>query len=728
MKNLPAVILTLASLSCQFTYAQSDINHWETAVFNNDMWHYRPGLSEPEQNWRTLSFDDTAWMAGQGGFGYGDNDDNTIIPECPSVYLRIRFNVTDTSLISAAVLSMDYDDAFVAYLNDVEVARAGISGTHPAFDSPGADHEAKMYWGGSPEMFIIDRNMLKSLILPGDNVLAIQVHNSSTASSDLTSNVFLSFGITTSSEYYRPVPSWFIAPMGLVSSNLPILKIITAPGETIQDEPKITANMEIIDNQGGTRNFVTDPGNVYSGKVGIEIRGRYSASLPQKPYGFETRDPAANNLNVPLFGMPEENDWVLTANYNDKTFLRNYLAFELFRKMGHYATRTKYCEVILNDDYQGIYLFGEKIKQDKNRVDISGLRPDENAGDSLTGGYIFKTDYYTSADSWVSNWSPLNKPGADVYFVYYDPKPEDLTPIQKKYLKDYVNTFESTLYGSDFADKRTGYRAYLDVASFVDYFLLGEITRNVDAYKKSRFFYKDRDHKSRLIHSGPPWDFDWAWKDITEDCINFDQTDGSGWAYRVNECDPWPVAPSWEVRLLQDNDFANNIHDRYFTLRKSILSEQALNHIIDSVALLLDEAQGRHYNKWQILGINVGTPEYGDQPLTYTGEIDKFKGWITRRLSWLDKHMLGSAEGFNEGYKPVLRIFPNPATRELRLESDTIATQVMVFNITGVRVLDISGRMEYGTILDISGLRPGLYIIKVFFREGDVITRKFVKK
>lgn len=511
------------------------------------------------------------------------------------------------------------------------------------------------------------------------------------------------------------------------SSNLPIIKITTA-GQTIEDEPKITVDMEIISNPPGVRNLVSDPGNDYSGKVGIEIRGRYSASLPQKPYGFETRDTAGNNLNVRLLGLPEENDWVLTANYNDKAFLRNYLAFELFRKMGHYSTRTKYCEVVLNGDYEGIYLFGEKIKQDRNRVGIAGLRPDENAGDSLTGGYIFKTDYYTSSDSWLSNFSPLNKPGSDVFFVYYDPKPDQLTAAQKKYLKDFVNTFESILYGPDFADRKTGYRAYLDVSSFIDCFLLGELSRNVDAYKKSRFFYKDRDNRSRLIHSGPPWDFDWAWKDITEDCIHFNQTDGSGWAYKVNECNNWPVAPSWEIRLLQDPEFANNIHDRYFTLRKTILSETSINHVIDSVADLLNEAQERHYSKWQILGINVGTPEYGDQPSTYAGEIIKFKNWISRRLIWLDRHMLGSSSDLINKYTPILRIFPNPVSDNLHIESDTTILSIRVFNITGIQLVEKTVDSDYGTTLNISRLSPGLYIIRVCFQDGKVITRRFVKK
>ncbi len=450
--------------------------------------------------------------------------------------------------------------------------------------------------------------------------------------------------------------------------------------------------MKIINNGSGQENHISDPGNIYSGKVGIEIRGRYSASLPQKPYGFETRDAAGSNLNVPILGMPSENDWVLTANYNDKAFLRNYLAFDLFRRMGHYAPRTVYCEVVVNGQYQGIYLLGEKIKRDRNRVDIAKLNPDENEGNDLTGGYIFVNDYYSSSDSWLSNYSPLNKYGADVYFVYYYPEPEVITATQKAYLKDFVDSFENTLYSPGFKSRNSGYSAYLDVNSFVDYFIIGELSRNVDAYKKSRFYFKDKDSNGGLIHSGPPWDFDWAWKDITENCIHFNQTDGSGWAYRVNDCDNWPVPPSWEVRLMQDDAFANQIHDRYFLLRKTLLSETYLNHTIDSVATLLDEAQVRHYQKWKILGINVGTPEYGDQPETFSGEIEKFKSWINRRLTWLDANMVGKNSSGNDK-SAIYRVFPNPVSGILHVESDEIIKRVVIYNLTGNPILDI-GRLQ----------------------------------
>ncbi|MCX6254775.1 MAG: CotH kinase family protein [Bacteroidia bacterium] len=658
MKKVVLIILLFIISFWDLVQGQS-INHWETAVFNNDLWRYFIGTSEPDANWRSLSFNDTGWTQGPGGFGYSDNDDNTVISPCTSVFIRCKFNVTDTASIARVLLSMDYDDAFVAYLNDVEIARAGITGVHPAYYQTGTNHEATMYQGGLPESFAIEKTQLNACLLLGENVLAIQVHNSSPTSSDMSSNAFLSFEITNTSNNYRPVPVWFSVSDDFTSSNLPIIIITTKPGEMIADAPKITADMKIIYNSGGMRNYVSDSGNVYTGKVGIEIRGFYSASLPQKPYGFETRDISGNNLNVSLLGMPPENDWVLLANYNDKTFLRNVLAFDIFRKMGNYATRSRFCEVVVNNEYQGIYLLGEKIKQDKGRVDIAKLTPEDNAGDNLTGGYIIKNDYYTAADSWMSRFSPLNKPGQKIYFVYYDPKPDVLTEKQKTYIQGYFNSLETVLYNPFFKSPVFGYKAYIDINSFADYFILGEVSRNVDTYKKSRYFYKDKNSKDSLLHSGPPWDFDWAWKNLTENCIHFNQTDGSGWAYKINECYASPIPPSWEIRMLQDRDFADLVYNRYFELRNTILSQAQIENTIDSVAYLIDEAQYRHFQKWNILGINVGTPEPDFQPTTYSGEIVKFKGWINTRLAWLDASVQINVTSFKPGIYIARIVFRN---------------------------------------------------------------------
>jgi hypothetical protein len=177
----------------------------------------------------------------------------------------------------------------------------------------------------------------------------------------------------------------------LDSTNLPLV-IINTSGGVIADEPKITVDMKIIFNGPGKYNHPSDQGNVYSGKAGIEFRGAYSQLLPQKAYGFETRDILGNNLNVPLLDMPAENDWILLANYNDKVFMRNTLAFHLYTEMGHYAPRAHICEVMINGEYMGIFVLTKKIKRDKNRLDIAKLDTDDNAGDSLSGGYIFASD------------------------------------------------------------------------------------------------------------------------------------------------------------------------------------------------------------------------------------------------------------------------------------------------------------------------------------------------
>jgi len=164
----------------------------------------------------------------------------------------------------------------------------------------------------------------------------------------------------------------------LSSSDLPIL-IINTKGVEIPNEPKIVATMSIIDNGLGKRNAMSDK-PVYSGKIGIEQRGASSRQLfPKKPYGIELRDTSGiNSVNASILGMPAESDWVLNATYNDKTLLRDVITYQMYRQMSrYYASRYRFCEVVINDQYQGIYIVMEKIKRDKNRVDIANLKPED---------------------------------------------------------------------------------------------------------------------------------------------------------------------------------------------------------------------------------------------------------------------------------------------------------------------------------------------------------------
>jgi len=510
-----------------------------------------------------------------------------------------------------------------------------------------------------------------------------------------------------------------------VSSDIPLVVIETPGSMSIPDEPKLTARMRIIDHGPGQLNRDTDPGNVYDGAVGIEIRGSYSASLPQKPFGFETRDAGGENLNVPLLGLPAENDWILLANYNDKSFLRNALAGHIFRQMGHYAPRTRHVEVVVNGSYEGIYVLTEKIKRDKNRVDIATLNPDENSGDELTGGYIFKNDYYTEADSWVSAFPPFTRSDRSVYFVFSYPKPDEITEAQRQYIQAFVFSYEQVLHSAGFADPQRGYRAYLDVGSFIDYFILSEVSRNVDAYKKSRFFYKDKESNGGLLHSGPPWDYDWAWKDIW-DCPIFANTDGSGWAYQVNQCDVWPTPPVYMTRLQEDPSFTSAVLQRYESLRQSCLSDASLNAYIDSVTNFLGNALQRHYARWDILGKAVGAPEVGAIPDTFEGEMRKFKAWIHSRLAWLDRNMPGDSSEPLPGDVPLLRLFPNPAVDLVHVESSELIDRIELCSLTGQVLLREERVPGRAATLEIPSLRQGIYLVHVFLNGGGRVSAKLL--
>jgi len=500
---------------------------------------------------------------------------------------------------------------------------------------------------------------------------------------------------------------------GISSSNLPLV-VINTNGQTIQNSAKINAGMKLIWNGAGKLNKPTDPGNIYEGNIGIEIRGAYSASFPQKPYGFETRDATGNNRDVSLLGMPAENDWVLLSNYNDKTFMRNALAFDLFRKMGHYSPRTQMVEVIVNNTYQGIYILTEKIKRDKGRVDIAKLAAKDVTGDDVTGGYIFKIDYYDATNSWRSNYTPLGYPSKVVNYVYTDPDVAELLASQKTYLKDAVNSFESILYSTGFANKTAGYPAWIDVNSFIDYFIVSEVSRNVDGFKKSCFFFKDKNSKGGKINAGPVWDFDWAWKNIW-DCSFYAATDGSGWSYKVNDCgNIYPNSNGWMVRLLQDEDFANALNKRYFELRNSYLSFNHLQSYIDSVQRLASDAQVRHYTKWNILSLSVGAPEVDSQPSTYAGQVTKFSDWIKTRMNWLDANMPGKSIPTQldpEQNSFSYRIFPNPASELVYIESSATIQEIKVFNHSGKLVLAQSALWSFESSINVSDLPSGIYVV-----------------
>lgn len=515
-------------------------------------------------------------------------------------------------------------------------------------------------------------------------------------------------------------------------SKLPIIQIITPNGQIITNaKRKITAWMRVIDHHGLTENYLNDSA-IFSGFIGVEIRGSSSADYPQKSYNVETRDAEGANLNLSLFGMPSENDWTLITNYNDKTLLRNTLTHHLFSSMGHYAPRTAYAEVFINDQYQGIYLWTEKIKRDDNRVDIQKPNPLALQGDDITGGFILKNDNRDAEDHIVfSQYSEKGIPGPqEVAFIVVEPKADELSTAQRNYLENYLRRLENALYGPLFKDSVIGYRAFLDVPSFIDYFIIGEVSRSVDAYKKSKFYFKDVDSKGGKLHSGPTWDFDWAYKNIPEGDPAFQcyygVQDGSGWAFRAGFCQHWPPFPGWIPRLLQDGYFSGLLVQRYKILRQSLLSDAYLFRYIDSLQTILSEATKRHFSRWPILGVpSLGSPETDPQPVSYETALNQLKKWLTTRLSWLDNNLPSLDVNNTEPDKLMIKLFPNPVSQELHVESNQ--------NIQQIELVDLTGKRWWSTKINAQSyhlnhltIPAGFYYVKVLLTSGATENYKII--
>jgi subtilisin-like proprotein convertase family protein len=515
------------------------------------------------------------------------------------------------------------------------------------------------------------------------------------------------------------------------SSNLPIVSINTH-GQVIPDEPKIAVDFKIIDNGEGQRNFLTDLPE-FTGTIGIEVRGSSSQSFPKKSYGFETWDMFGQSIDTSLLGMPAESDWILNANYTDKTLCRNVMAYQTWMNMGHYATRYRFVEVVINNEYMGVYIFSEKIKRDDDRVDIAKLLPEEVSGDELTGGYILKVDKSTGSggDGWTSPFPPPVNPSGQTIFIQYEyPNSEDIVNEQKDYIQDYVTTFETTLEGPYFADTAIGFRKYAEEGTFIDYFIVNEISKNVDGYRLSTFFHKEKDSKGGKLRMGPVWDYDIAWH-------NADYCEGelyTGWAYQF-PCayDYWQV-PFWWARLLQDQKYASHLKCRWLTLRESSLSNQHILAYIDSIANQLNEAQFRNFIRWPILGVYVW-PNPWPYPQTYAEEISTLKTWLTNRLTWMDEHMpgtcytIGNEELTSDNSK--IDIYPNPATAFIAIEYTQFKPGRLVvelFSQEGLSVLNFEENRPSGyhiEKLDISKQNPGVYLLNISVNESKIY-RKIV--
>lgn len=522
-------------------------------------------------------------------------------------------------------------------------------------------------------------------------------------------------------------------PVVFTSSNLPIV-IINTNGQTITETENVV-NMGVIYN-GQARNYVTDTWNEYNGLTRINIRGNTSKNFEKKSFALELRDGLGEEFSVPLLGMPSESDWFLVASYVDKTLLRNQLTYDLYRQMGHYAPRTKNVELVINGEYQGVYALLERPKRDDDRIDIEKVNITDNFYPQITGGYIFKIDR-RDEDGWNS-LLPGNSPtNSHFYYQYVYPQDSVITPTQKTYLKDFMDSLETTMNSSNFASTTEGYSKYINTLSFVDYFIISELSKNIDGYRLSTYLYKDNIANGGKVHIGPVWDYDLAW----HNCNYGNANDPAGWEYQLPDTD-FP-APTWWGKFMEDPNFKNALSCRWNELRQTVINVNYLNNYLDVNAALLNEAQQRNFKQWPTLGSYISPNPQTQVGATYQAEIQDVKGWIAGRIPWMDANINGACPsvGMEEqlAFTADVDGFPNPFTDNLRVSykipehlssGNSAEVKVELLNVLGEPVQVVfSGDKPAGTYdenIDTQHLASGVYIVKLSVNK-QVVYQKTTK-
>ncbi|MBM4028450.1 MAG: hypothetical protein FJ280_24100, partial [Planctomycetes bacterium] len=210
--------------------------------------------------------------------------------------------------------------------------------------------------------------------------------------------------------------------------------------------------------------------------------------------------------------------------------------------------------------------------------------------------------------------------------IYKDPSGPNLTQSQRDWIRNYVNAFEAALYGANYADPAAGYARYIDADSFIDNHIVVELTKNIDGFRLSTYFHKDRNGR---IVMGPVWDYDLSLGNANYN----DGWNSTGWYHNVLGDDAYPY---WR-RLFQDPQFKLRYADRWFGLRRGVFKSDRLLGMVASYATLLDEPAARNYARWPTLGTYVWPNWFIAK--TYREEITWMQGWLAGRLTWMDSQV-----------------------------------------------------------------------------------------
>lgn len=388
----------------------------------------------------------------------------------------------------------------------------------------------------------------------------------------------------------RPASAWSnVASALYVDTVLPVVRIDTVDGAPILDRENYVRGSIGIDPNG------TDVAP-YSGSMGIRGRGNTTWDLAKKPYRIKL------DAKSPIMGMPAEKDWVLLANAVEESQLRNWAAMEMSRAttLAH-TPEMHHVELVLNGRYDGVYLLTEHTEVGADRVDITEMDSDDTSGDAVTGGYLLEIDQRLESNREQGFRTPRSVP-------VVVKSPDEAAPEQLAYVKDRVLAFETALFGPSFADPVNGFRPFVDMDSFIDHYLVQEVTRNEDAFFASTFFTKERGEQG--FRFGPVWDFDRSLGSHGPVVLPV-----TGWQARARG--------PWMPRAFEDPTFEAQVRQRW-------------DELAPEFAAVADRVVAKGAGLRQAIDNDAARWGYRLDP---TDDPSWLRTWILQRIAWIDQEL-----------------------------------------------------------------------------------------
>lgn len=348
--------------------------------------------------------------------------------------------------------------------------------------------------------------------------------------------------------------------------------------------------------------------------VDCEIRGRGNTTWewPKKPYLLKLGEKKS------IFGMPKHKRWVLLANFLDRTLMRNLVSMKVASLTNlAWTPGCQPVELVLNGKHLGSYLLIEQVRVDKNRVNIKEMEPGDNEGEAVTGGYLLELDFhYDNEVQWVDPHGRNGQWGDGIPFAVKSPDEDEITVQQRNYIKQYVFDAAEALYGADFRDPEKGYAAWIDVDSFIDYWIVFEVMGNHELGNPgSVYMHKDRGGK---LVAGPCWDFDWG-------VLSYNTSPHA----RTGLVNGKAI---WYARLFEDPDFKAKVKERFQQLLPEL---EKIPDYIDECENLLTKSAQKNFAMWnpaEDASMNGGKIINGDENMTFHDAVARLKTIYKERL------------------------------------------------------------------------------------------------